>query len=50
MMRLSAPCGQLLLTCPLVGGSGPPQDSRQACLNYIETHWTDMRPQSLINA
>jgi MbtH protein len=21
---------------------------RQACLDYIETHWTDMRPKSLI--
>ena len=21
---------------------------RQACLNYIETHWTDMRPGSLV--
>lgn len=27
-----------------------PEDTRQACLDYIETHWTDMRPQSLINA
>jgi MbtH protein len=26
------------------------QDTRQACLDYIETHWTDMRPQSLIDA
>ncbi len=25
-------------------------ESRQACLDYIETHWTDMRPQSLIDA
>lgn len=25
-------------------------DSRQACLDYIETHWTDMRPASLIRA
>lgn len=25
-------------------------DTRQACLDYIETHWTDLRPQSLINA
>lgn len=22
---------------------------RQACLNYIETHWTDMRPRSLVD-
>lgn len=27
-----------------------PKDSRQACLDYIEEHWTDMRPQSLIDA
>lgn len=25
------------------------QDSRQACLDYINLHWTDMRPQSLID-
>jgi MbtH protein len=23
---------------------------RQACLDYVETHWTDMRPKSLIAA
>lgn len=22
-------------------------DTRQACLDYIETHWTDLRPRSL---
>jgi MbtH protein len=22
-------------------------DSRQACLNYVETNWTDMRPRGL---
>lgn len=27
-------------------GEGP----RQACLEYIETNWTDMRPNSLIRA
>jgi MbtH protein len=27
-----------------------PQDTRQACLDYIEQHWTDMRPRSLIEA
>ncbi len=25
-------------------------DARQACLDYIETNWADMRPQSLIEA
>ena len=25
-------------------------DTRQACLDHIETHWTDMRPNSLIIA
>jgi MbtH protein len=25
-------------------------DSRDACLNYIEEEWTDMRPNSLIAA
>ncbi|QEV04998.1 MbtH family protein [Streptomyces prasinus] len=24
-----------------------PKDSRQACLDYVNTHWTDMRPKSL---
>ena len=24
------------------------EDTRQACLDYVETHWTDMRPKSLI--
>ncbi|WP_067574615.1 MbtH family protein [Nocardia acidivorans] len=27
---------------------GPAQ--RQACLDYVETHWTDMRPKSLADA
>jgi MbtH protein len=27
-----------------------PRDTRQACLEYINQHWTDMRPQSLIDA
>jgi MbtH protein len=27
-----------------------PQDSREACLDYINQHWTDMRPRSLIEA
>lgn len=25
-------------------------DGRQACLDHIETQWTDMRPKSLIEA
>jgi MbtH protein len=25
-------------------------DTRDACLEYIEQHWTDMRPASLIRA
>jgi MbtH protein len=24
------------------------QDGRQACLDYINEHWTDMRPASLV--
>jgi MbtH protein len=24
--------------------------SRQECLDHVEAHWTDMRPQSLIKA
>jgi MbtH protein len=26
------------------------EDSRKACLDYVETHWTDMRPRSLIES
>lgn len=26
------------------------EDTRQACLDYIEANWTDMRPKSLIRA
>ncbi|MYV58305.1 MbtH family NRPS accessory protein [Streptomyces sp. SID4931] len=26
------------------------QDTRQGCLDYINTNWTDMRPKSLIDA
>ncbi|GAA4671888.1 MbtH family protein [Streptomyces youssoufiensis] len=25
-----------------------PEDTRQACLDYIEQNWTDLRPKSLI--
>lgn len=25
-------------------------DTRQACLDYVERNWVDMRPQSLIDA
>jgi MbtH protein len=27
-----------------------PPDKRQACLDYINENWTDMRPKSLIRA
>ncbi|GAA3544193.1 mycobactin NRPS accessory protein MbtH [Amycolatopsis ultiminotia] len=23
---------------------------RQSCVDYVETHWTDMRPKSLVDA
>lgn len=26
------------------------EDSRDACLQYVEAHWTDMRPASLVRA
>lgn len=26
------------------------EDSRQACLEYVEASWTDMRPRSLVEA
>ena len=26
------------------------EDSRAACLNFVEENWTDMRPKSLIKA
>lgn len=25
-------------------------ENREACLGYVESHWTDMRPQSLVAA
>jgi MbtH protein len=25
------------------------EDTRQACLDYIESNWTDLRPRSLAN-
>lgn len=25
-----------------------PADSRQACLDYVQEHWTDLRPLSLV--
>lgn len=25
-------------------------DTRAACLDYVETHWTDLRPASLVAA
>jgi MbtH protein len=27
-----------------------PTDKRQACLDWIEANWTDMRPRSLVKA
>lgn len=27
-----------------------PADTRQACLDYIEAHWDDLRPKSLIES
>ncbi|QNP61753.1 MbtH family protein [Streptomyces genisteinicus] len=24
------------------------EDTREACLSYVETHWTDLRPASLV--
>ncbi|MEU8631878.1 MbtH family protein [Amycolatopsis sp. NPDC051106] len=26
------------------------EDTRAACLEYVETHWTDLRPASLVAA
>lgn len=33
---------------PVFGGDGGA--SRAACLDYVETHWTDLRPKSLREA
>ncbi len=27
-----------------------PKGKRQVCLDWIESHWTDMRPKSLVDA
>ena len=26
------------------------EDTREGCLSYVEEHWTDMRPRSLVEA
>ncbi|MFI6133642.1 MbtH family protein [Micromonospora sp. NPDC051141] len=26
------------------------EDTRESCLAYVEEHWTDMRPRSLVEA
>ncbi|MFE3453509.1 MbtH family protein [Nonomuraea sp. NPDC059194] len=26
------------------------EETRDACLEYVETHWTDLRPRSLVEA
>ncbi|MFD3647857.1 MbtH family protein [Streptomyces cyaneofuscatus] len=27
-----------------------PEDTRQACLDYVEQNWTDLRPRSLVES
>ncbi|HWU05812.1 MAG TPA: MbtH family protein [Streptomyces sp.] len=27
-----------------------PEDTRQACIEYVERNWTDLRPKSLIRS
>ncbi|MEV5379882.1 MbtH family protein [Streptosporangium nondiastaticum] len=27
-----------------------PEDTRQACVDFVEANWTDMRPKSLVEA
>ncbi|MFI1186187.1 MbtH family protein [Streptomyces californicus] len=27
-----------------------PEDTRQACLDYVEENWTDLRPRSLVES
>ncbi|ATE54980.1 MULTISPECIES: MbtH family protein [Actinosynnema] len=27
-----------------------PEDTREACLEYVERNWTDLRPRSLVEA
>lgn len=27
-----------------------PESDRETCIAYVETHWTDMRPRSLVEA
>jgi len=35
---------------PLGWSAIGPKGKRQECLAWIETHWTDMRPKSLVDA
>jgi len=37
-------------TVPAGWNVQPMQGSKEACLDYIRTHWTDMRPVSLRNS
>lgn len=34
----------------VVLGEAPEGETRQACVEYVETHWTDLRPRSLVEA
>ncbi|MHC1560098.1 MbtH family protein [Actinomycetospora sp. C-140] len=31
----------------VVFGAPPEGETREACLSYVEEHWTDLRPRSL---
>ncbi|ACU37490.1 MbtH family protein [Actinosynnema pretiosum subsp. pretiosum] len=35
---------------PAGWGIAHPEDTREACLEYVERHWTDLRPRSLVEA
>ncbi|MEU3566936.1 MbtH family protein [Kitasatospora sp. NPDC036755] len=38
------------LPAPAGWRTAHPEDDRQSCLDYVEQHWTDLRPRSLAGA
>lgn len=38
------------IACPDGWTVAKDEDSRAACLDYVNEHWTDMRPASLVRA
>lgn len=48
--RASIRCGRAFADIPAGWTAELVEADREACLAYIEEHWTDMRPKSLSEA